>query len=326
MTSRRIAAVIALSCGLIASSESASGAGCDSSKVTSENAKAMADFNKNLIANPGDVCSSWNTFECAMTNAFKTCDYKIKSSAAGKVTVFRKMAEAINGAVKSCTANCAEGSPSPAAPSPVLQSFDTLIELADPTTFTVDKFVKAIQTATGVKELPTAILEMFEIIVQYTVPHGTTAAKLKAAVAKANSVAENQVVVAAAGARRRLADAPINMDVTITIDGKTDPAAAATKAKAVKTSATSTASLKTELGGDVAVKIAPKAKAKVTTKVKAALSETAALKSNMGSSSVNSAIGGTVTVSEPAAPATSHAASSFSAALATVLVFFRATM
>merc|ERR1712025_1236825 len=81
---------------------------------------------------------------------------------------------------------------------------------------------------------------------------------------------------------------PKDMDVTITIDGSMDPVAAATKAKAVKSSAgtDTAAALKTALGGDVTIKTQPVAKAKVETKVKAEASKSAQIKSAISSSAV----------------------------------------
>merc|ERR1712146_830984 len=83
------------------------------------------------------------------------------------------------------------------------------------------------QEATGVDKLPEAVVKAFEIIVKYVLPDATTIAAAKAAIAKANDVAENQVQVAQSSARRlgagrRLAT---NVDVTITVPDKLKAAA-----------------------------------------------------------------------------------------------------
>merc|ERR1712176_1475245 len=119
-------------------------------------------------------------------------------------------------------------------------------------------------------------------------------------------------------------------DVTITIDGSTDPVAAATKAQDVKASlgTDTAAALKTALGGDVTIKTQPVAKAKVETKVKAEASKSAQIKSAISSNAVGAAVGGTVTVTT--APPETHtsdsAPSTFSAALALVMIIVHATM
>ena len=123
------------------------------------------------------------------------------------------------------------------------------------------------------------------------------------------------------------------MDVTITIDGSTDPVAAATKAQDVKASLgiDTVAALKTALGGDVTIKTQPKAKAKVETKVKAEASKSAQIKTAISSNTVGKAVGGTVSV--PAAqlpqlppPATGSASSIFGAGLALVMILVQAAM
>merc|ERR1719478_1352929 len=138
----------------------------------------------------------------------------------------------------------------------------------------------------------------------------------KAAIAKSNDVAEDQVQVTQSSARRlgagrRLA---MNVDVTITVDDKA-------KAAAVQTSAANTAALEAELGGTVSVAKAPVTTAKVETKVKSAPSATGQLVSQI--ENAGSDIGGTIKAEVKAdAPETppNGATSSFSIALAAVMI------
>jgi len=273
-----------------------------------------------------------------MTDEFSQCDAATKKSVADKVNAQKSTFSMINPNLKGCTAKCAGGGSTPVAPpAKVEQTFDAIINLDDPTSFAVKLFVDAVKAATGVAELPTAIVKAFEIIVQFTVPHAATVAQIKKAVADGNGVEESQVAVSPV-ARRRLgsststsSSAAKDMDVTITIDGSTDPAAAGVKAKAVKASAgaATAAVLKTALGGDVVVKTQPKATAKVETKVKAEASKAVEMKTAIESNAVGKAVGGTVTVpqSPNVTPShSSHAASSFSAACALVMILVQVTM
>jgi len=358
-----------------------------------------------------------------MTNGFASCDDSVKKSAADKVAMQKSTYSMINPTLKGCTAQCAVGGSSPVTvtePVEVQQTFNAVIDLDDPTTFTVQKFVDAVKAAAGVTDVPTAVVKAFEIIAQYTVPHAATMAQLKTAVATSNNVQESQVTVSESAGRRLQTEAgctssdvtkkltsclqaftaalaggdvcgswstfeccmtnhfascddtvkksvadkvatqkstnaminpnlkdctaqcagvasspasgPKDMDVTIAIDGSTDPTAAATKAKTVKaTAGTDTVTaLKTALGGDVTIKTQPKAKAKVETKVKAEASKSAQMKSAISSNAVGLAVGGTVTVPETQSPqlppVTGFASSTFSAALASVVIVVQAAL
>jgi len=295
------------------------------------------------------MCGVYNTFECCMTTPFASCNAETKKAAQDKLAERKAILVKTNSGINNCAAaKCAvEGSPSP-APAKVEQKFDAIIDLDDPTTFKVKAFVDAVKTATGVAEVPTAVLKAFEIIVQFTVPHGAANAKksdMEKAIATANNVLQSQVTLSLVGrgGRRLTASTTedVDLDVKIEVPGGTDPDAAAVKAKAVKASAgaaTATA-LGTAIGGTVSVKLQPKAKAKVETKVKAEASQNTNLKTAIASKNVGTAIGGTVTAtavnpsasptqppSTPAGHAASSFASSFSAAFATVLIILQAAM
>jgi len=194
------------------------------------------------------------------------------------------------------------------------------IELADPLAFNVDKYVEAVKKATGVDKLPEAVVKAFEIIVKYVLPDAATMAAAKAAIAKANNVAENQVQVAKSSARRlgagrRLA---MNVDVTITVPDKS-------KAAAVQKSASNTTTLESELGGAVSITKAPVTTAKVETKVKSAPSVTGKLLSQI--ESAGPAVGGTIKAEVQASAlhtSSSGASTNFSILFAAVVILLRA--
>merc|ERR1711959_825595 len=201
--------------------------------------------------------------------------------------------------------------------------------LSDPLTFNLDKYVEAVKKATGVAELPEAVVKAFEIIVKYVLPDATAIATATAAIAKANDVLESQVQVTQSSARRlgagrRLA---MNVDVTITVADKS-------KAAAVQTSAANATTLESEIGGTVSVAKAPVTTAKVETKVKSAPSATGQLASQI--ESAGSDVGGTikaevkVVAQEPKAaaqePSPNGASSNFSILFAAVLILFRAAI
>jgi len=194
------------------------------------------------------------------------------------------------------------------------------IQIADPLAFSLDKYVEAVKKATGVAELPQAVLKAFEIIVKYILPDATAMATAKAAIAVANRVEESQVEVAQSGARRlgagrRLA---MNVDVIITVPDKENAAA-------VQTSAANTTALGSQLGGSVSVAKAPVATAKVETKVKSVPSARSQLVSQVESAS--SDIGGTIKAEvKTAATKTVHsgASSKFRIVLAAAVILLRA--
>merc|ERR1711971_1467454 len=176
--------------------------------------------------------------------------------------------------------------------------------------------------ATGVEQLPVAVVKAFEIIVKYLLPESTDIAKATAAIAKANAVGEEQVQVVESGSRRLGAGRRLaaNVDVTVTVADKE-------KAAAVQTSAAETTALDSELGGEVTVAKAPVTTAKVETKVKSAPSAASQLVSQIESENVGAAVGGTIKAEVTKAAAdTSGASSNFSIVLAAVVILLRAAL
>jgi len=243
----------------------------------------------------------------------------------GKITTMMSTMKTQYNAILPGLANCASAtcSSSQAGASPTPAEVETTlmahIHISDPLTFNLDKYVEAVKKATGVAQLPEAVLKAFEIIVKYALPDATLISKAKAAIAKANDVSESQVKVTQSSARRlgagrRLA---MNVDVTITVPDKT-------KAAAVQTSAANAATLESEIGGTVSVAKAPATTAKVETKVKSAPAATAQLASQI--ESAGSDVGGTIKAEVKAAapqPSSSGASSSISIALAASLMLLR---
>merc|ERR1711959_100991 len=206
-------------------------------------------------------------------------------------------------------------------PTPVEEVETTLmahIHISDPLAFDVNTYVEAVKKATGVAQLPEAVVKAFEIVVKYVLPDVTSMATARAALAKANDVLETQIQVAQSDARRLGAGRRLgmNVDVTITVPDKS-------KAAAVQTSAANVAVLESELGGTVSVAKAPVATAKVETKVKSAPSVTGQLVSQI--ESAGSDVGGTIKAEVTGSaqqPSSSSASSNFGALLAAAVVVF----
>jgi len=222
------------------------------------------------------------------------------------------------GLSKCGSATCSSGT-GPSTPAEVETTLMASILISDPLAFDIDKYVEAVKKATGVSQLPEAVVKAFEIVVKYSLPDSTVISTARAAIAKASDVAENQVQVTQSsgrrlGAGRRLA---VNVDVTITVPDKT-------KAAAVQTSAANVATLASELGGAVSVAKAPVTTAKVETKVKSAPSATGQLVSQI--ESAGSDVGGTVKAEIVAGgpePSFNSAASNFSIILTAVVILLR---
>lgn len=144
------------------------------------------------------------------------------------------------------------------------------VQISNPLTFDLDRYVEAVKNATGVAQLPKATVKSFGITVQFVLPNATLPSEAKAAFAKANNVLDSQVKVTDWITNwRRL---PLSVvRVTITVLDKS-------KAAAVQTSAGSVAALESEIHGHVS--IAPefsRTTAEVETKVKSSPSAAAQL-------------------------------------------------
>merc|ERR1711976_623005 len=139
-----------------------------------------------------------------------------------------------------------------------------MIEVVDPTTFSIQVYIDAVKSKTGSTAV-TAEVKMWEVALVYSIPDATTEAALKAAIAKAMVLTENDIKVVIQAGGRRLGDKrrlAANAAVTMTT-------ADAAKAKTLMTESSNSANIKdleTELGGSVTA-TKPTAKAKVETKV-----------------------------------------------------------
>jgi len=269
----------------------------------------------------GDACGAWQTYECCLKDAFASCGSDMQSKISTMMSTMKTQYKGMLPGLASCaSATCSSQNGAPPAPEEVETTVMANIELADPLAFNVDKYVEAVKKATGVDKLPEAVVKAFEIIVKYVLPDAATMAAAKAAIAKANNVAENQVQVAKSSARRlgagrRLA---MNVDVTITVPDKS-------KAAAVQKSASNTTTLESELGGAVSITKAPVTTAKVETKVKSAPSVTGKLLSQI--ESAGPAVGGTIKAEVQASAlhtSSSGASTNFSILFAAVVILLRA--
>lgn len=227
------------------------------------------------------------------------------------------------GLSKCASSTCSSDSQSgPSTPAEVETTLMAHIHISDPLAFNLTMYAEAVKKATGVAQLPEAVLKAFEIIAKYVLPDATEIATAKAAIAKANGVEDSQVEVVQSGGVRRLGAGrrlAMNVDVTITVPDRE-------KAAAVQTSAANATTLGSQLGGSVSVAEAPVTTAKVETKVKSAPSATSQLVSQI--ESAGSDIGGTIKAEvKTAAPQTletNGASSNFSMVLFAAVILLRA--
>merc|ERR1712072_1663874 len=220
---------------------------CTSSELSTKSSSCIQEMT--AAAAGGNICGAWQTYECCLKDSFASCGSDMQDQISTMMNAMKTQYNAILPGLAQCTsATCSSG----AQPVEVETTLMANIQITDPLAFNVENYVEAVKKATGVAQLPEAVVKAFEIVVKYMLPDDTDMASAKAAIAKANGVEENQVQVAQSGARRlgagrRLAT---NVDVTITVPDKE-------KAAAVQTSAASAAALESELGGAVSVAKAP---------------------------------------------------------------------
>jgi len=288
---------------------------CSSTKLQTEGSSCIQKMT--AAAAGGNTCGAWQAYECCLKDSFASCGSDMQDQISTMMNAMKTQYNAILPGLAQCTsATCSSGS----QPVEVETTLMANIQITDPLAFNVENYVEAVKKATGVAQLPEAVVKAFEIVVKYVLPDATVLATAKAAIAKANDVAEDQVQVTQSSARRlgagrRLA---MNVDVTITVPDKA-------KAAAVQTSAANTATLESELGGAVSVAKAPETTVKVETKVKSAPSATGQLVSQI--ENAGSDVGGTIKASVTAAapPTLSNGASSnVSIIFAAVVILLRA--
>merc|ERR1719313_229715 len=140
------------------------------------------------------LIGDWQTFECCLTEAYSSCGKEGQIST--MMGTMKTQYNAILPGLANCaSATCSSGSGAAAKPAEVETTVMASIELSDPLKFDLDKYIEAVQKATGVEQLPVAVVKAFEIVVKYILPESTDIAKATAAIAKANAVGEEQVQV-----------------------------------------------------------------------------------------------------------------------------------
>jgi len=209
-------------------SGSNSGNACSSSDLQKKSSSCIQKMT--AAAAGGNSCGAWQTYECCLKESFASCGSDMQSKTS---TMMGTMKNTYSGSLPGL-AECASATCSSSARAEVETTIMAHIHLSDPLAFSVDKYVEAVKKATGVAQLPEAVVKAFEIIVKYALPTATEIAAATAAIAKANGVAETQVQVAQGSARRlgarRLS---MNVDVTITVPDKTQAAEVLTSASNV---------------------------------------------------------------------------------------------
>jgi len=291
---------------------------CSSQDVLVKGNACLGSFSG--AAGSGNVCGAWQSYECCLKDAFSTCDASVQQNIESTIVSTKAQFKGQLSALANCAAaTCSSGGQS----TPV--EVETLLLVAveiDPQAFEVDKYIAAVQKAIGVSDV-SAVLKAFEIVVKYLMPSGAETAAVRAAVAKANSVAESAVVVKMSGARRLGSGRRLgtNADVTITVSD-------AATAVVVKTSAASVTGLTSDLGGAVSLSQPPVASAVVETKVKTESSATGNLATQIQSAGAD--IGGKVTAEVKTVPdvptGANGAPSSMDVILAIALILLQAAM
>jgi len=276
-------------------------------------------------AGAGDLCGGWNNFQCCLIDSVASCGKsmqdEVKGTIATTMTTFKSIPQF--SALEGCGAATCAG-----APAPVPEKVTALmagVTLPNPRDFDLQAFKDAVKKHTDASVVE-VVLKGFEILAKYGVTDALDLSKVKAAIAKANSVEESQINIENNGRRlssqRLLATKTTEIDVTITVPD-------ADRAAAVMTSAEDVAKLGKELGQDVTMDKAPEATAKVETTLTSDPSLTMdTLTSKMAKA--GSDVGGTVTVKEMPSSSpignTSSASSSFGALLAPVMILLTAML
>lgn len=290
------------------------GSSCDQGAMTTKSSECIGQMSANIGQG---MCPAWNAYVCCLKDAYASCGSDMSAQIDTIVNTMKstyssqaQFADISNCAEASCSGGGQTPSGQTSAPSKVESIIEAMIELSDPTTFNLQSYIEAVKNKTGASTVPVAELKAWEIVLQYSVPDGTTEAAMKAAIAKAMNVVENAIkIVMASGGRRLLNKRRLaaTADVTITTD-------TAAKAQTLKIASAGTAAIDTvtsELGGPVTVAKNPKAIAKVETKITVETSKVSDLKGHV--QSAGSDIGGTITVNtESTTPKVGGAASSSS--------------
>lgn len=292
---------------------------CATFDLTSKMSECQKPFMQTAAS--GDVCAGWKQLECCLLDSVASCGKSMQDQVKTALTTtsdtFKNNPMFAN-ALGSCgAATCQSTPPAPVKVSKATTLMASII-LEDPRTFDLDKFKAAVLKHSGASGVE-GVLKAFEILVQYMMPEAMDLQKVKAAIAKANSVQENQIKFANGGSRRLsaqrlLAAKTMSINVTIAVPD-------AEQAKDVKDSAANVTKLASDLGEAVSLSQAPVATAKVETIV---TSDDPSMTSSMLASkmeNVGADVGGTVMVTEmpPLVQQSSSASSCFGGILAPVM-------
>jgi hypothetical protein len=304
-------------------------------------------------ASSGNLCGAWSTFECCLVDSVASCGESMQDEVK---TMLASTRDSMKGqALFKALDTCAAATCHPAAPAMAETTLMATISFEDPGKFDLEKYIVAAKKHTGASTVK-AVLKSLEVLVKYVVPMSDTMSlsKVKAAIAKANSVEESQVSLETNGTQR-LTVAPTVTAVTTAAPpaAPTPPPTAAPtpaperllsaqglqgllaesgtslaitisvsdakEAAAVKKTAVDVKSLESELGVQVSISEDPVTIAKVETVLTSDPSMSDTLRSKLEKAGGD--IGGTVVVAEiEVAVETSSASSLFTSALAPLMV------
>merc|ERR1712232_82588 len=168
------------------------GISCSSTELGKKSSSCIQEMT--AAAAGGNVCGAWQTYECCLTDSFASCGNDMQGKISTMMSTMKVQYDAILPGLSKCASvACSSASQPGASPTPieVETTLMATIQLSDPLAFDVDKYVEAVKKATGVAQLPEAVVKAVEIIVKYVLPDATPMATAIAAIAKANDVLEN---------------------------------------------------------------------------------------------------------------------------------------
>lgn len=306
-----MAAKFVMTCLLAAMLTQLLGATCDPTKVQG----GMTTCQMQLGTGTDDFCIRYAAYTKCIDNVLAGCNASVtftssmqtataayssqleKCSSSGSSSGNEKASRSDpqnSGTEKQAHSSQAGPSPPPAEIEATVLAF---IQISNPLALDLDRYVEEVKKATGVAQLPKAVVKAFEIVVKYVFPDTTLISEAMAAVMKANDLAaiHHPVIVSqplnlraskwsknwdiqvhVIQSRVRLEGCRFSLRATckklnfveaiITVPDKA-------KAAAVQTSAADVAALESEIDGHVSVAKAPVTTARVETKVKTAPSK-----------------------------------------------------
>merc|ERR1712187_639079 len=139
-------------------SNSNSGNSCSSSDLQKRSSSCIQKMT--AAASGGNTCGAWQTYECCLKESFGSCG----SDMQGKISTMMGTMKKTYAGMLPGLAECASSTCSSSTPAEVETTLMAHIHLSVPLAFSVDKYIEAVKKATGVAQLPEAVVKVFEIL------------------------------------------------------------------------------------------------------------------------------------------------------------------